>query len=207
MKNRTRKYTLSLSFTENTITAKIAHIENERVKREKNRFVTEFIVCIPLFYGNFLSCMLIYHYCNEQQNTTSKVSERAHETFPEGPIAFPFDLWTEHRRICITHSSKHSVTHIHKRIHRHNWVGSRVKVNEQKSESEERWRERERENEQDFVYMRTTYSVHLLLASERSLLILQIACKRTVECFTKAKTKWKHNKYFPVFPSRTWSYG
>ena len=70
-------------------------IHTQERGREQKIALLRNLLCIPLFYGNFLSCMLIYHYCSEQkqhERMKERASERAHETFPEGPIAFPFDL-------------------------------------------------------------------------------------------------------------------
>lgn len=99
-------------------------------KGAKNRFVTEFIVySVVLWKFPILHVDLSLLQRTATARTNERTSERAHETFPEGPIAFPFDLWTEHRRICITflslyirlliENSWHTHTHIHSYTNKH----------------------------------------------------------------------------------------
>lgn len=54
------------------------HAARERPNEGKRIALLRNLLCIPLFYGNFLSCMLIYHYCSSCKihNQHTKPNER-----------------------------------------------------------------------------------------------------------------------------------
>lgn len=63
------------------------------MERAKNRFVTEFIVySVVLWKFPILHVDLSLLQRAATARANEGTSKRAHETFPAGPIAFPFDL-------------------------------------------------------------------------------------------------------------------